>query len=52
VRRAAADGIAALRRTYPAVADHEGIADGAARSRASRKRRPSGARTGTTGVSR
>ncbi len=52
VRRAAADGIAALRRTYPTVADHDGVADGAARSRASRKRGPSGTRFSTTGVSR
>jgi RNA polymerase sigma factor (sigma-70 family) len=51
-RRAAADGIAALRRTYPTVADHDSVADGAARSRASRKRAPSGARSSTTGVSR
>jgi len=52
VRRAAADGIAALRRTYPGLADHDGVADQAAEDaadRASRRRVPSGARSNTTG---
>jgi hypothetical protein len=53
VRRAAADGIAALRRTYPALADHDGVADDGvpddAADRASRRRVPSGARSNTTG---
>ncbi|MGH3604516.1 MAG: hypothetical protein ACRDQI_10880, partial [Pseudonocardiaceae bacterium] len=50
-RRAAADGIAALRRTYPTVADHDGVGD-AADDRAPRKRGSSTARSSTAGVSR
>lgn len=51
-RRAAADGIAALRRTYPTVADHDGVGDAAADDRAPRERGSSTARSSTVGVSR
>jgi RNA polymerase sigma factor (sigma-70 family) len=51
-RRAAADGIATLRRTYPTIADHGGAGDGPAHDRAPRKRGPSTARSSTAGVSR
>jgi RNA polymerase sigma factor (sigma-70 family) len=49
VRRAAADGIAVLRRTYPVSADRDGVADDADRDRASRKRAQGRARSSTTG---
>jgi RNA polymerase sigma factor (sigma-70 family) len=47
-RRAAADGIAALRRSYPAVVDH----DGATSARSASNCRSSDARSSTRGVSR
>ncbi len=51
-RRAAADGIAALRRSYPMVVDHDGAANGAARGQAPGNCGRSSARSSRTGVSR
>ena len=51
-RRAAADGIAALRRSYPVVADLDGAGDSAARGPGIHSRRSSDARSSTRGVSR
>ena len=52
VRRAAADGIAALRRTYPRLADHDGSPTKRPRTRPTARRAgagPSGARSNTPG---
>jgi RNA polymerase sigma factor (sigma-70 family) len=51
-RRAAADGIAALRRSYPVVADLDGAGDRATRSPGIHSSRSSDARSSTRGVSR
>jgi RNA polymerase sigma factor (sigma-70 family) len=51
-RRAAADGVAALRRSYPAVAERDGAGDDDGHTRGTRSRRSGDARSGTRGVTR